>query len=270
MYRNSNFDKTSAYGKYLPQGKKKAAIELARAMPQNWFGRKVISIIRSAYGLRDFGPYDVEVFGQNFRLYPCTNRGDKNTLTAPQFFDTKERAALAEFFAQNPDAAFIDLGANIGVYSAYARQIGFKQIIAIEADPEVYARLNFNLQNAAQTLNIAVAEEEGVLPFYINEENRGENSLVNKTGREVTVRARPLLAVVRENLAGKKYALKVDVEGMEQKIFQQLFATAEKSEQPSLVIIEHVHSPEATALLEANGYVAKLKTKMNSVYVIKS
>jgi FkbM family methyltransferase len=262
-----SFDKSSAHGKYAPTGNKKHVIQYARSMPINWFGRKMVSVLRSAAGLRDFGPYDVEVFGQKFRLYPSTNRGDKNALTAPQFFDPQERAALAEFFANNSDAALIDLGANIGVYSAYARQIGFQNIIAIEADPEMFARMSFNLPNSVTKLNIAIAEEEGVLPFYINEKNRGENSLVNKTGREVTVRARALLAVVQENLAGRKYALKIDVEGMEQKIFQQLFATAKASELPSLVIVEHLYSPEATALLEQNGYVATLRTKLNSVYV---
>lgn len=265
-----NFDKSSAYGKYAPQQGRRAAIEFARKMPANWLGRKAISLLRTMYNLRDFGPYDVEVFGQKFRLYPSTNRGDKNVLTAPQFFDRHERAALAEFFGQNPQAAFIDLGANIGVYSAYAAQLGFKQIIAIEPDPEIYARLNFNLSENVQKLNIAIAEEEGVLPFYINEDNRGENSLVNKTGREVTVSARPLLAIVRENLVDKKYALKVDVEGMEEKIFKQLFASAEAVEElPSLIIIEHLHAPKATALLEQNGYVVKLKTKLNAVYIRK-
>jgi len=266
-----SFDKSSAYGKYAPTGKKKAAIQYARAMPTNWFGRKAVSLARSLFDLRDFGPYDVEVFGQKFRLYPSTNRCDKNALTAPQFFDPQEREVLAEFFANNSDAAFIDLGANIGVYSAFAAQLGFTKIIAIEADPEVFARLNFNLSDAVQKLNIAIAEEEGVLPFYINEENRGENSLVNKTGREVSVRARPLLAIVRENLkdksGSKKYALKIDVEGMEEKIFQQLFATAKLEELPSLIIIEHLHSPAATALLEKKGYRAELRTKLNSVYL---
>lgn len=262
------FDYDTQYGAYAPAGLKASAINAARAMPRNWLGRKGVSLLRSTCGLRDFGPYDVSVFEQNFRLYPSTNRSDKNILTAPQFFDAQEMKALQEFFAANPDAGFIDLGANIGVYSAYASQLGFKQIIAIEADPEVFARLDFNLSNAVTKLNIAIAEEEGDLPFYINEENRGENSLVNKTGKEVLVPAKPLLSVVQEHLAGKKYALKIDVEGMEEKIFTKLFADATPSELPSLIVIEHFHAPEAIGVLQSHGYVATLKTKLNSVYKI--
>lgn len=261
-----DFDKYSAFGKYAPQGAKRKAIEIARAMPANWVGRKAVSVIRSAFGLRDFGPYDVLVFGQNFRLYPATNRSDKNILTAPQFFDSAERFAVADFFIENPTAAFIDLGANIGVYSAFASQLGFKQIIAIEADPEVFERLNFNLSEEVTKLNIAIAEEEGVLPFYINDDNRGENSLLNKTGREVFVPTRPLLAIVRELVAGKKYVLKIDVEGMEQKILSKLFADAAPEQQPSLIIIEHLHAPEVIQLIERNGYAAILRTKLNAVY----
>ncbi len=260
------FDSESTYGTYAPKGAKAAAISVARAMPQNWLGRKVVSLFRSVCDLRDFGPYDVQVFGQGFRVYPSTNRGDKNVLTAPQFFDPIEREAIAKFFRANQDAAFVDLGANIGVYSAFAKKLGFGEIISIEAGPEVFARLNFNLPDDITKLNIAIAEEEGELPFYINEKNRGENSLVKKTGKEVRVPAKPLLSVVRDRLPQKKYALKIDVEGMEEKIFKQLFKDAQKSEWPSLIVIEHFHAPQVAELIESYGYERDLKTKLNSVY----
>lgn len=173
---------------------------------------------------------------------------------------------MTDFFVESPEAAFIDLGANIGVYSAFASQLGFKKIVAIEADPEVFARLNFNLSDDVTKLNIAIAEEDGVLPFYINEQNRGQNSLVNKTGREVHVPTLPLLTVVHEQIAGVKYALKLDVEGMEQKILAKLFADAAPEQQPSLIIIEHLHAPEVIELIEKNCYKAVLRTKMNAVY----
>jgi FkbM family methyltransferase len=240
-----HFDRFSGFGKYAPHGLRRTAISLARSMPVNWIGRKVISLLRSCFKLRDFGPYDVLVFGQNFRLYPNTNRSDKNILTAPQFFDPKERYAIADFFVENPSSAFIDLGANIGVYSAFASSLGFEKIVAVEADPEVFVRLNFNLSDQVTKLNIAIAEEDGVLPFYINDENRGENSLLNKTGREVFVPTRSLLAVVRDHAQGRKYVLKLDVEGMELRILAKLFNEAATAEHPSLVIIEHLYAPEA-------------------------
>ena len=111
------------------------------------------------------------------RLFSGANRSDKQMIAKSHIFDRSERDALAAHLRSVQKPSFIDIGANIGAYSVFVQGLGLNtKIIAIEADQQIFKRLHFNLPNAVK-LNIAVASEEGIIPFYINETSRGEKTV---------------------------------------------------------------------------------------------
>ena len=86
-------------------------------------------------------------------------------------------AALREGFR------FIDIGANIGAYSLFvaAKAGPTARILAVEPQPEVFARLAFNIaQNPFGTVKAvacALADKPGELTLFLDPANRGESSV---------------------------------------------------------------------------------------------
>src|SRR5436309_3912109 len=68
---------------------------------------------------------------------------------------------------------FVDVGANVGYHSMLASKLVGEagSVIAIEASPSIYSRLNANLKQNdignVRTVNIAIAEKPGELPIFM-------------------------------------------------------------------------------------------------------
>jgi methylase of polypeptide subunit release factors len=92
------------------------------------------------------GPVDHELFGLQVRLFPSQNPGDRRALFAPDHFDRAERNFILQASPHN--GVFLDIGANIGVYSLF---VGAKRpdvlIIAFEPSPLAFEKLRFNIQS---------------------------------------------------------------------------------------------------------------------------
>jgi FkbM family methyltransferase len=242
---------------------------LARKLALKFKSKPVINFIRQIGGLRNCKIADVEVYGTKMRVYPGMNRSDKIMLGMPHTFDANERRLLAEQLAKTPNPSFIDIGANIGAYSAFASGLGLNvKTVAIEADPEMFARLNFNLGDKVTKLNIAVADKEGVLPFYLNDHNRGENSLVASNGRKIEVPAKTLKQILDEQGIERPTAMKIDVEGMETVILKAFFDSVDSSRYPQLIISEHIHNNIEGSEVIKTAYKVVFSTKLNNVYVL--
>lgn len=256
-------DLSSPFGSYSLSPRQQIALTLAKKTRS----KKLVNIIRQIGGLRSCKIADVEVYGSKMRLYPALNRSDKIMLGMPHIFDASEREALATHLKQTSNNSFIDLGANIGSYSLFVNSLGLDtKIVSIEADPETYARLNFNLPQNVKALNIAVAAEEGSLPFYIHATNRGENSLVeSENSTRIDVPAKRMVQVMDEEGIETPGVLKIDVEGAEFNILQKFYDDAPKARWPELVVMEHFHSKKALELLFSKGYSEVLRTKLNIV-----
>jgi len=255
-------DTQSPFGKYKLNPWRQAAVNLT----QKSRSKRVINLLRMVGGLTNCQVADVKIYDGRMRLYPQSNRSDKVMLARPHIFDWRERAALAEHLRKTQNPSFIDLGANIGAYSVFVESLKLgTKIIAIEADPEIFKRLQFNLPEAV-ILNIAVSSTEGSLPFYINEASRGENSLVQGEGmKKIEVPAKRLLQVLDENNIQRPSAMKIDVEGAEMDILGKFYEEAAPEHWPELVIMEHYHAFEAVELLKSKGYKEVLRTKLNIV-----
>jgi len=115
-----------------------------------------------------------------------------------------------------------DVGWNDGDDGAYYLIRGFK-VLAIEANPLLAARLEQRFarevaEGRLRILAVAVAEREGILPFWVNEQNDKLSSFSRELAcrfgtqcHEIQVPARPFSKILVD--FGVSYYLKIDIEG---------------------------------------------------------
>jgi FkbM family methyltransferase len=122
---------------------------------------------------------------------------------------------------------FIDVGANIGLFSVLAGLLlgPTGRVIAYEADPEIAVFLHRNIElnrltDRVEIRQCAAAAEAGEVTFTAAEEFRAQGSLREEAvqGRQhkVTVRSEPLDSLDIHNAA----LIKIDVQGSEFLVFQ--------------------------------------------------
>jgi FkbM family methyltransferase len=173
-----------------------------------------------------------------------------------------------------PGDVFIDIGANCGLYTLHAaRLVGPSGIVvAIEASTVMSERLAFNVAannfNNVKIVTAAVGESDGDSNLYVVESQRGGSSLVPRPGlKPVKVRMMTLNTIVHELGLTRIDAIKIDIEGYEDRAIHPFLLSASKNMLPSLMLVE-VHEPDETEnpcirhLLEA-GYRVVSRTRDN-------
>lgn len=215
-----------------------------RSLPRNYLGKRVFFVLRRVSRfILGRSPFDVMRFGARLRIHASGNVCEGRILFNEDHFDLEERSFL---HAQLPDdAIFVDAGANIGGYSfSVAQSRHHANVLAIEANPDVFNRLQFNVaQNpllSVRAFNYALAAEDGVVELFCNDGNVGESSLkvIGASGRTRQVVARTLLSVLRESGVARIDALKIDIEGAEDSVLGAFFAEAEPALYPTYILIE--------------------------------
>jgi FkbM family methyltransferase len=266
-----------AFGAFAPSGFAAWALSHTRKAGDGWLSRRVAFLLRrlAIRSLRG-RPLDVDAFGARMRLYPQTNICEKRVLFMPQLFDRAERAALEARVTD--DYRFVDIGANVGVYSLFvAGRAGPRaRILAVEPQPQVFNKLAWNIaQNTAGTIKAvacAVADKSGELTLFLDPRNEGESSvrvLRSSTARSVQVPAVTLLDLLTAEGFPRVDGMKVDVEGAEDLILEPFFAKAPESLWPKLLILEDSASRwgvDLGAILARAGYKLIGRSKLNFIY----
>ena len=265
------------FGAYAPSALARAAIELTRAMPDSWIGRRLAFAVRQCAVTALRGrPIDFEAFGAKMRLFPYDNMCEKRLLFTPQYFDRGERAILVSHI--KPGFRFIDIGANVGAYSLFVAALAGNaaRILAIEPQPDIFDRLVANMRlnpfGTIKAVQCAVADKPGEFTLFLDTRNRGESSMKavrSPNGLATKVPASTLIQIV----AGEKFeridAVKLDVEGCEDLILEPFFREASETLWPSLIIMEdgvgRWHTDMEPFLLE-RGYRQLLRTHVNYVF----
>ncbi|MCR4521038.1 MULTISPECIES: FkbM family methyltransferase [Bosea] len=265
------------FGTFAPKAYLARIIARTRAASDSFLGRKVAYALRRL-GLRalDGAPVDIESLGAKMRLYPDGNVCEKRVLFTPQYFDAVERELLASRLRDG--FTFIDIGANIGAYSLFvaARAGRGARILAVEPQPEIFARLSFNIaQNPFGTVKAvacALADKPGELTLFIDPTNRGESSvriLNSSAGTSVKVPAMTLLSLVEGEGYERIDAIKLDVEGAEDLILEPFLRDAPQTLWPGFIIIEDSRQrwqSDLAGLLERSGYMLVAQTRLNLVF----
>ena len=270
----------SPFRTYFPSGTIQFLIDVCRNLPPNWIGKRLAFLLRRiALFLLAGRPVDTLVLGANMRLFPYQNVSERRILFTPQLFDSIERTEIAKRVRE--DFVFVDVGANIGGYSLFVGMLAGPRakIVAIEPQPEILARLRFNIHasglNTITTVDSAVSDVPGQATFFIDGENRGESGLRSTKHSEaatITVNVKTLLEILEEQDLDHVDALKIDVEGLEEKILISFFKNAPLTVWPKLLICENGRSrwdTDLAAFLGRLGYQLKITTRTNLVFELE-
>jgi FkbM family methyltransferase len=268
---------TSPFGTYTAAGFVAWAIGRTRASTLTWRSRRFAFLIRRmAISLLKGKPVDTETLGAKMRVFPQSNICEKRVLFMPQFFDSEELAILGRSIA--PGYHFVDIGANVGAYSLFvaARAGRDARILAVEPQPNVFAKLSTNISlnpfGTVKAVACAVADKAGDLTLFLDPRNEGESSmrtLRSSSANSVKVPAVPLAQLLKTEGFSHVDAMKIDVEGAEDLILEPFLTAAHEALWPRLLILEDSTSKWNTnlrALIEKSGYSLVRQTRLNFVF----
>ncbi len=279
MSRNRHtVDDNSPFGTYRPGIFALSLIKVTRSLPTNWLGRRLMFILRRIAAVGISGKVDTELFGFPMRLHKRGNVSEKRALYAPQFFDLKERQALASLAKDN--AVFIDIGANMALYSfsiaAVFKNFNNTRILAIEPHPIVSRRLAYNLSLnpdlPIEPIFVGLGIHDGVMRMVTPDNNLGESRLLRDgeiaSGEVNEIQARTLLGLLTEKNINRIDGMKIDIEGHEEAVLIPFLEQAPENLLPRLIVIENNYNKwerDLLALAETKGYVSQTITRMNVI-----
>lgn len=265
------------FGAYALGEYRNRILRWAQETPVNWLGRRVSLILRKIILLSGAVVIDSEVDGLRLRLYMKDNVSERKFLFMPQFFDCDERALLKEKLKEGD--VFIDIGANAGIYTMTAAGPVGKtgKVVAIEPNPAALSRLTFNaslngFEKRIICEQVGVSDREGSFDLILDESNLGGSSLVTaRSDKKIKVDCHPLLDILKKHGIEKTAALKIDIEGAEDKVLIPFFRDAPKSLYPKILIVEN--SPkdwekDLPAACRAAGYNLLKITRMNQIWAL--
>ena len=156
-----------------------------------------------------------------------------------------------------------------------ARHVGTGgKVIAVEPHPVTFARLSFNNSASGYTQTKLVAAAagpiDGELLIETDGGNLGASHIVTgaATAQAIKVPSLRLQRILDEAGATKVDALKIDIEGFEDRVLTGFFRDAPLSLWPKAVVIEHLSQGEwqqdCIADMVSRGYAAAGKTRSNT------
>lgn len=133
-------------------------------------------------------------------------------------------------FRPVPGDLFVDIGANLGVYSLLARRLGFDTVL-FEPEPRFAAFLVRNARAFGTVIDVALGDRPGTAEFFVaSESNPGGSSLVMSTrGWEASGYASAIAVrverfdhfIVQHGLDPSRVrVVKIDVEGAEASVVE--------------------------------------------------
>ncbi|MDE0004450.1 MAG: FkbM family methyltransferase [Rhodospirillaceae bacterium] len=245
-----------------------------------WAGRRLFGRMRTLERLIWSHPedvLDVYRFGLRWRLYHRSNVADSRLLLRPNSFETKEINSILDVL--HPSFVFIDVGANCGFFSLRVSsalpQVHSGRVIALEPHPEMRRRLSFNVElNSASDISIqasAVSDRTGSARLLEGVGNLGESRVSDRGSIDVELRT--LLDVVSDEGLKRIDAIKVDVEGHEDRVLGPFFQDAPNSLLPRVLVAEYRWGDswkiDWMASATKRGYVEKTRTRFGNIILIR-
>jgi FkbM family methyltransferase len=262
------------FGAFAPNAAQAAIIALAqRSRLKRGAFRPMLSRL---VNLLRAGPVDVQYQGTSFRFYHQASATERGALFNPDY-----NLEELDFLRKHTPAGgvFVDVGANVGTYAmVLARHAGSNgKVIAIEPHPVTHARLAFNraASNFAQVTLVAAAagSSDGELMIETDGDNLGASHIVTGgvAGEAIRVPSLRLRRILEEAGVAHVDALKIDVEGYEDRVLTGFFREAPQSLWPRAIVIEHLSKDEwlddCIADMRARGYAETGKTRSNTLLV---
>ena len=276
---NTENDGSEKYGHFRPGPVRRGVHSLLNGMYKyGWLGRRIfgrlqwlekISSTHTKYVV------DAERFGLQWRLHRHDNVSEKRLLLRPDSFEPVEIDAVLGIVG--PGFVFIDVGANCGFYSLrVAKALGGKgRIVAIEPHPVVRQRFEYNANvNSIMIISIyscVIGDHIGKVNLEVDAKNFGRNR-VSELGT-IDVEMRTLLDLVAEEHLERIDAIKVDVEGFEDRVLDPFLRDAPDTLLPRMIVAElSWHESWMSDWLtraECRGYREKIRTRNQNVILVR-
>jgi FkbM family methyltransferase len=270
----ANDPSSPPFGAFAPTSAQAAIIALAqRSRLKRGAFRPVLSRLLN---LLRAGPVDVPYQGASFRFYHQASATERGALFNPGY-NLEELDFLR---AHTPEGGvFVDVGANVGTYAmVLARHVGTSgKVIAIEPHPVTHARLAFNRAASGFTqvslVAAAAGPSDGELMIETDGDNLGASHIATGklSGNAIRVPSFRLQRILDDAKVSRVDALKIDVEGYEDRVLTGFFRNAPPSVWPRAVVIEHLSHNEwlddCIADMRARGYAETGKTRSNTLLV---
>jgi FkbM family methyltransferase len=274
------------FGSYPPPARLARLLRIAQGAPRNVLGKQVARAARALYLWRAPAPADITVGDLRLRCWLADNTCERKFVFTPWRFDVRELAAIDEVLS--PDGVFVDIGANVGIYTLHAatRMNSRGRVLAFEPYPPAHERLCFNIDATRKgredwprvdALCTGISDREGKFELTVDAGNLGGNSLAASgarfsdagAGARVIVQCRPLLATLEEFGIEDIDALKIDIEGAEDAALMPFLAAAPATLLPRRLVLENsdaLWTRDPRGALAARGYRLLFRTRLNSVY----
>jgi FkbM family methyltransferase len=225
-----------------------------RALIQAYLKLKVAALLRLFPGLRHSSICLLGFRVHFFDIPAVTSLFEEIFINSDYFFQTSSKQPL-----------IIDGGSNIGISVLFFKWLyPTSSIVAFEADEDTFRVLRKNIETNAldsvRAYNAAVCATEGTIDFYYQASRPGAhvNSILRKDGLASKKTNAVLLS---KYIQGQVDLLKLDIEGSEMAVLQEL-AGAGKLTQVREIIIEYHHHidprtdelSKALAILEGHGF----------------
>jgi len=273
------------FGRLKPGPIASRFLALARRTGQGRASALLRSLCYRLAGGRSGGPFDLTVFsGQSVRLHPTGNLCEKRVFTSDRHWDVPERRLIDRAAREASGVfSFVDVGANVGLYSLHARSAATAaglplRAVAIEPQPEMLRRLRFNIAASGADGEIlvcpwAVTAVPQTVRIDAEAGNYGTGRIVEHGGAStVEVAGRPLVDALDEAGLDRIDVLKMDIEGAEFPALEAFFATAPRTRWPRFIIIEagkgSLDQP-AIALCRDRGYVVEGRGRLNALLALE-
>ena len=259
------------FGALAPNAAQAAIISIAhhsrlkRGAFRPWLSR-LVNLLRA-------GPLDVSYQGASFRFYHQASATERGALFNPAY-NLEELDFLRAHLPAG--GVFVDIGANVGTYAlVLARHVGTSgTVIAVEPHPVTHARLQFNntASRCSQTRLVAAAvnDSDGEVMIETDGDNLGASHVVagDAAAAAIKVPALRLQRILEEARVTKVDALKIDIEGFEDRALMPFFKAAPQSLWPRALVIEHLSRNEwqqdCIADMLTRGYAEKGRTRSNT------
>ena len=228
------------WGAYRPDAVEAACIALARSrLARGPFYRALRD-----YVSRRKPCFDVTVDGMRMRCASVGNATDWGFIFNGSWQERDGRRRIVGGLARG--GVFVDIGANCGGYSVFAgKAVGpAGRVLAVEPLPELVRRLRFNVEANGlandSVAAVALGPETGTAILHSDPAQLGHSSLADPgAGRDkIAVPMRTLLDTVAEHGLARIDALKIDVEGYEDRILLPFIGQAPKSLWPRRILME--------------------------------
>jgi len=196
------------------------------------------------------------------------------------YYNVKETNYLIEV-CRSGTPTFIDVGANSGFYSQnilYHAAPGTK-VIAIEPNPAMCDRIRKNTCLIEDLIhskklyfaleNCAAGPEESKMHLDLDGGLGGAHIVNEPTATSMEVKVDKLVNILRRHNVTSIDALKIDVEGYEDKVLIPFFEEADRSLYPEHIVIEHTSdkdwSEDLWGCLRKAGYKEVFRTRGNGI-----